>query len=223
MPDQRGYALLHSRAILDASESIATPAQRPEAFSQEHGSVVKHFSSTTNSLHTLHLDTGYWGDPSLDRKRYFLAAGLRVQHEEKTMLVPFFIPVENKTGLTVSQEVFQPIDYIATCQAFHGSRVLGILSDQGTKFVNQEFEKHARQRGIHLPHHQHINHRATVSQRGLWVSLSNVHVVCFWLQDFQTFIGVTPCDLLQKCFVMLISEGFLTPTIPSYPISRMDA
>ena len=29
---------------------------------QEHGSVVKHFSSTTNSLHTLHLDTGYWGD-----------------------------------------------------------------------------------------------------------------------------------------------------------------
>ena len=48
---------------------------------QEHGSVVKHFSSTTNSLHTLHLDTGCWGDPSLDGKRYFLAAGLRVQHE----------------------------------------------------------------------------------------------------------------------------------------------
>ena len=43
-------------------------------------SVVKQ-SSTTNSLHTLHLDTGYWGDPSLDGKRYFLAAGLRVQHE----------------------------------------------------------------------------------------------------------------------------------------------
>ena len=31
---------------------------------QEHGSVVKHFSSTTNSLHTLHLDTCYWGDPN---------------------------------------------------------------------------------------------------------------------------------------------------------------
>ena len=29
---------------------------------QEHGSVVRHFSSTSNSLHTLHLDTGYWGD-----------------------------------------------------------------------------------------------------------------------------------------------------------------
>ena len=26
---------------------------------QEHGSVVKRFSCTTNSLHTLHLDTGY--------------------------------------------------------------------------------------------------------------------------------------------------------------------
>ena len=116
------------------------------------------FSSTTNSLQTLHLDTGYWGDPSLDGKRYFLAAGL---HEDKIMLVPFFIPVENKTGLTVSQEVFQLIDHIATCkqlQAFHhGSRVLRILSDQGTEFVNQEFEKHARQRGIHLatsPAHQ---------------------------------------------------------------------
>ena len=34
------------------------------------------------SLHTLHLDTGYWGDlNSLDGKRYFVAAGLRVQHE----------------------------------------------------------------------------------------------------------------------------------------------
>ena len=26
---------------------------------QEHGSVVKRFSSTTNSLHTLHLDPGF--------------------------------------------------------------------------------------------------------------------------------------------------------------------
>ena len=78
---------------------------------QEHGSVVKHFSSSTNSLHTLHLDTEYWGDSSLDGKRYFLAAGLRVQHEDKIMLVP------------LSEEVFQLIDYIATCkqfQAFHG-------------------------------------------------------------------------------------------------------
>ena len=62
---------------------------------QEHGSVVKHFSSTTNSLHTLHLDTGYWGDLSLDGKRYFVVAGLRVQREDKVMLIPFFIPVEN--------------------------------------------------------------------------------------------------------------------------------
>ena len=69
-----------------------------------------------------------------------MVAGLRVQHEDKVMLVPFFIPVENKTGLMVSQEVFQLIDYIATCkqlQAFHGSKVLRILSDQGTEFVNQ--------------------------------------------------------------------------------------
>ena len=71
-----------------------------------------------------------------DGKRYFVVAGLRVQHEDKVMMVPFFTQVENKTGLIVSQEVFQLIDYIATCkqlQAFHGSRVLRILSDQGTE------------------------------------------------------------------------------------------
>ena len=69
------------------------------------------------------------------------------------MLVPFFIPLENKTGLVVSQEVFQLIDLIASCkqlQAFHATRVLRILSDQGTEFVNQDFEQHARRRGIHL-------------------------------------------------------------------------
>ena len=43
-----------------------------------------------------------------------MVAGLRVQHEDKVMLVPFFLPVENKTGLIVSQEVSQLIDYIAT-------------------------------------------------------------------------------------------------------------
>ena len=98
---------------------------------------------------------------SLDGKRYFVAARLRVQHEDKVMLVPFFTPVENKTGLIVSQEVFQLIDYIAATskqlQAFYGSKVLRILSDQGTEFVNQDFEKHARQRGRHLatsPAHQ---------------------------------------------------------------------
>ena len=57
-----------------------------------------------------------------------MAAGLRVQHEDKVMLVPFFLPVANKTGLVVSQEVFQLIDYTATCK------------------LNQDFEKHARAR-----------------------------------------------------------------------------
>ena len=52
---------------------------------QEHGSVVKHISSTTNSLHTLHLNTGFGGNLSLDGKRYFVVAGLRVQHEDKVM------------------------------------------------------------------------------------------------------------------------------------------
>ena len=113
---------------------------------EEHGSVVRHFSSTSTGWHTLHLDTGYWGDLSLDGKQYFVVAGLRVKHDDKVMLVPFFVPVENKTGLVVSQEMFQLTDRIAShkqLQAFHGSKVLRILSEQGTECVNQDFEKHA--------------------------------------------------------------------------------
>ena len=111
----------------------------------------------------LDLDTGCWGDLSLDGKRYFVVAGLRVQREDKVMLFHFFTPVENKTGLMVSQGVFQLSDYIAACKlrggggGFHGSKVLRISIDQGAEFVNQDFEKHARQRGIHLaisPAHQ---------------------------------------------------------------------
>ena len=144
---------------------------------QEHGSVVKRFSSTTNSLHTLHLDTGYWGDPSLDGKRYFLAAGLRVQHEDKIMLVPFFIPVENKTCVTVSQEVFQLIDYMATCkqlQAFHDSRV------RVTKALSSSIKSlRSMLDSVEYTWLHHINPRVTVLQRGLWDSLNNAHVVYF--------------------------------------------
>ena len=72
-----------------------------------------------------------------------MVAGLRVRHDDKLILVPFFITVDNKSGLVVSQEVFQLIDYMAfrkQLRAFHGSKVLRILSDQGTEFVNQDFE-----------------------------------------------------------------------------------
>ena len=91
----------------------------------------------------------------------------------KTRSCWFRSSVENKTGLVVSQEVFQLIDYIDTCkqlQAFHGSKVLRILSDQGTEFVNQDFEKHARQRGIHLatsPAHQPQSNGVAESLVGL--------------------------------------------------------
>ena len=145
---------------------------------QEHGSVVKHFSSTTNSLHMLHLDIGYWEDLSLDGKRYFVVAGLRVQHEDKVMLVPFFIPVENKTGLIVSQEVFQLIDYIATCkqlQAFHGSKVLRIPSEQVSLSTRISRSMHGSEEHA-WPHHQLINRKATVAQSlGSFVSVS-LHV-----------------------------------------------
>ena len=45
------------------------------------------------------------------------------------------------------------IDWISNCkqiQAFQGAKITRILSDQGSEFVNQEFETHARLRGIHL-------------------------------------------------------------------------
>ena len=110
---------------------------------EDHGSVVRRFASASSSLRSSHLDTGYWGDLSLDGRRCFVEAGLRVQREDKVILAPFVMPVENKSGLTVSQEVFKLIDHIAFCkqlQAFHGSKVLRILSDQGTEFVNQDFQ-----------------------------------------------------------------------------------
>ena len=66
------------------------------------------------ATYNLHLDTVCWGDLSLDGKRYFVAAGIRVQHDKQVLVV------------------------------------LRILSDQGTEFVNQDFKKHARLRGIHL-------------------------------------------------------------------------
>ena len=67
---------------------------------QEHSSVVRHFSSISNSLHTLHLDTGYWGDLSLDGKRHFVVAGLRVNM--KTRLCLFRSSFVWKTRLDLS-------------------------------------------------------------------------------------------------------------------------
>ena len=43
-------------------------------------------------------------------------AGLRAQHDKHVMLVTFFIPIETKSGLTVSQELFQLMDHIASCK-----------------------------------------------------------------------------------------------------------
>ena len=120
---------------------------------QEHGSDVKHFSSTTNSLHLTCIpgigETSAW----MVRDISWSQASECNMNTRSCWFRSFFIPVENKTGLIVSQEVFQLIDYIATCkqlQAFHGTKVLRILSGQGTEFVNKDFEKHARQRGIHI-------------------------------------------------------------------------
>ena len=120
---------------------------------EEQGPVVRNYAQHTPSLNTLHLDTGYWGDWSLAEKRYFIAAALRVEHDKTGILIPFFVPVENKSAVVVSREVFALIDWISTCkqiQAFNGAKINRILSDQGSEFVNQEFETHARMRGIHL-------------------------------------------------------------------------
>ena len=76
-----------------------------------------------------------------------------MQHENKVILRAFFTPIEDKSGLTIPQEVFQLIDHIASCkqlQAFHGSKVLHIKSDQGRELVSQDFKRLARLRGIHL-------------------------------------------------------------------------
>ena len=53
--------------------------------------VVRHYAQGSSSTNTLHLDTGYWGDWSLDEKRYFLAAALRVEQDNSGILIPFFV------------------------------------------------------------------------------------------------------------------------------------
>ena len=69
---------------------------------EEQGPVVRHYAQSSPSLNTLHLDTGYWGDWSLDEERYFIAAALRVEHDKSGILIPFFVPVENKSAIVVS-------------------------------------------------------------------------------------------------------------------------
>ena len=77
------------------------------------------------------------------------------------MVVPYFLAVENKSGLTVTKAVFQLIDQTNGCkreQSFHGAQILQIVRDKGTELFNQELETAARRRGsIHLatsPAHQ---------------------------------------------------------------------
>ena len=140
---------------------------------EEQGPIVRHYAQNSPSLNTLHLDTGYWGDWSLDDKRYFIAAALRVEHDKSGILIPFFAPVENKSAIVVSREVFALIDWISNCkqiQAFHGAKITRILSDQGSEFVNQEFETHARLRGTHLatsPAYQPQSHGVAERMVGL--------------------------------------------------------
>ena len=120
---------------------------------EEQGSVVRHYAQNSPSPNTLHLDTGYWGGWSLDEKRYFIAAALRVEQDKNGILIPFLVPVENKSALVVSREVFALIDWISTCkqiQAFNGAKITRILSDQGSEFCEPGVETHARLRGIHL-------------------------------------------------------------------------
>ena len=81
---------------------------------EEQGPVVRHYAQNSPSLNTNHLDTGYWGDWSLDEKRYFIAAALRVEHDTTGILIPLFVPVENKSAVVVSREVFALIDWIST-------------------------------------------------------------------------------------------------------------
>ena len=77
---------------------------------EEQGPIVRHYAQSSPSLKTLRLDTGYWGDWSLDEKRYFIAAALRVDHDKSGILIPFFVLVENKSAIVVSREVFALID-----------------------------------------------------------------------------------------------------------------
>ena len=65
---------------------------------EKQGVIVMHAPNGTSRQHTLHLDTGCWDDVSVDGKKYFAVAGVRVKHEDSYVVVPYFLPVENKSG-----------------------------------------------------------------------------------------------------------------------------
>ena len=187
---------------------------------EEQGPVVRHYAQRAPSLNTIHLDTGFWGDWSLDEKQYFIASALRVEQDKTGILIPFFVPVENKSAADVSREVFVLIDWISTCeqiQAFHGAKITRILSDQGAEFVNHDFETQARMRGIHLatspafqPQNNGLAERmeeavqhANVNLSFFWIvsSAFSLHVECF----LSIVVGVGDSQTMDEVCHVLIS------------------
>ena len=90
---QRGYALLHSCAILDASESTATPAKRPEAFSSfilETAALGSYCRRSRHEDGSERCGEGTGTIPRCDQVQLHLIATHRpahLQHEYATILI----------------------------------------------------------------------------------------------------------------------------------------
>ena len=132
-----------SELVASTIDEPTSPPQRPEHVREEHernghlpklpdcptcveeqGTIAKHAPNATPRLHTLHLATGCWDEVSVHGKKYFIVAGTRVKHEDSYTVVPFFLPVENKSGFTVMKAVFQLVDQINVCKGYRASMAL---------------------------------------------------------------------------------------------------
>ena len=136
----------------------------------KQGTIVKHAPNATPRLHTLNLDMGYWDEVNVDGKKHFVVAGIRVKHEDSYMVVRDFLPVENKSGLTVTKTVFQQVDQVNVCkkvQSFHGAQILQIFSDKATDFIKSLRLQHDREERMWL-HHLHSNVCRMVLLNGWW-------------------------------------------------------
>ena len=69
----------------------------------------------------------------------FVVAGVRAKHEDSCMVVPYFLPVENKSGHESSIPTDDQINVCKRVQSFKGVQISRILSDKDTEIVNQEF------------------------------------------------------------------------------------
>eukprot|EP00971_Amphidinium_carterae_P269110 5338863-Amphidinium_carterae.1 len=118
------------------------------------GPPVRHYTQETlmEKFGTLHVDLTGPLDLSEDKNLYILTAVHMVEAPSgESVLVPWAIPIKDKTGKIVAGELARIVDYVPTMSALKGYRGLQIArlhSDNGGEFINEDVAKVMQARQI---------------------------------------------------------------------------